>query len=136
MSITIRILLFIAALFTLLYVLWKLRKERMPIRVSVFWILFAFIIVLMAIFPQIAIQFTRQLGIISPSNFIYLVFIFFAYIQLFSQSTKISRLENKIESMAYEIAKLKKNQEQKNNECLREGSHPNANRNPHIPTDQ
>ena len=135
MSVTMRVLLFVAALVTLMYVLWKLRKERMPIQASVFWILFAFVIVLLAVFPQIAIQLTRYLGVVSPANFIYLVFIFFAYNRLFVLSTKNAHLEGKIEAMAYTVAMLKKAVEAQGGSPV-EGSGAHADRHPDVPADE
>ena len=85
----------------------------MRIQDSIFWIIFALIAVLLAIFPQIVYWMTSMLGIESPVNFVYLVFIFLAYIKLFSAVTKISALENKLNVLAYEEALRKHEEEEK-----------------------
>ena len=46
-----------------------------------------------------------QLRIISPVNFVFLVFIFCAFIKIFSMAAKISNLEDKINKLSYEEAK-------------------------------
>ena len=60
---------------------------------------------ILAFFPQIAIGMAQQLGIISPVNFDFLVFIFCAFIKIFSMAAKISNLEDKINKLSYEEAK-------------------------------
>lgn len=112
MSAVIRIVLILSALATLWLVLLRVRKERMRIQDSVFWILFVMASVCLALFPQIAYLVAGVLGVESPVNFIYLVFIFFAYLKLLSLSTKISRLESKNEEMAYAVARLQKRLEE------------------------
>lgn len=95
----------------LAYVLARLRREKMQIQDSVFWILYALGIVLLSLFPQIGTALSSLIGISLPVNFIFLVFIFFSYVKLLSLSAKISQLERKNEELAYAIAKMKLQQE-------------------------
>ena len=75
----LRILLIVSSLLTVGYILSRIHKAKMRIQDSIFWIIFALIAVLLAIFPQIVYWMTSMLGIESPVNFVYLVFIFLAY---------------------------------------------------------
>ena len=109
----LRILLIVSSLLTVGYILSRIHKAKMRIQDSIFWIIFALIAVLLAIFPQIVYWMTSMLGIESPVNFVYLVFIFLAYIKLFSAVTKISALENKLNVLAYEEALRKHEEEEK-----------------------
>lgn len=104
----LRILLIISAVFTVYYILKRINKEKMKIQNAVFWILFSVIVLILAIVPQIVIQMTKWLGVASPVNFVFLVFIFFAYIKLFSVSAKLSTLEDKIGTLACEEALKRK----------------------------
>lgn len=108
MSIAIRLLLIVSSVLTFVYILRRIHKSQIQIQDSVFWILFSLVVLLMAIFPGIIIGLADMLGIQSPINFVFLVFIFFAYIKIFSMTIKIATLENKIKSLAYEIAIHKK----------------------------
>lgn len=104
MSAAIRALLIISSLFTVAYILRKIHKSQMRIQDSVFWVVFSFVILFMAIFPGIVISIAGLLGIASPVNLVFLVFIFFAYIKIFAMTIRIAVLESKIRSLSYEIA--------------------------------
>ena len=54
MSIAFRITLIIVSVFTLLYMCKKVKQEKLQIEYSIFWTLFAIMLVLFSIFPQIA----------------------------------------------------------------------------------
>ena len=109
MSIAIRLLLIVSSVLTFVYILRRIHKSQIQIQDSVFWIMFSFVVLLMALFPGVIISLADVLGIQSPVNFVFLVFIFFAYIKIFSMTIKIATLENKIKAMAFEIAMHKKN---------------------------
>jgi len=108
MSAVIRLVLILSSVATLVLVLSRVRKERMRVQDALFWVLFVLASLLLAVFPRIAYWVAGILGVASPVNFIYLVFIFFAYLKLLSLSTKIARLESKNEDMAYVVAALRK----------------------------
>ena len=54
MSIAFRITLIIVSVVTLLYMCKKVKQEKLQIEYSIFWTLFAIMLVLFSIFPQIA----------------------------------------------------------------------------------
>lgn len=112
MSDVIRLLLIFSSAATLVLVFSRVRKERMRVQDALFWVLFVLASLLLAVVPQIAYWVAHILGVESPVNFIYLVFIFFAYLKLLSLSTKIARLESKNEDMAYVVATLRKRLEE------------------------
>lgn len=104
MPIILRILLFLASVGTFVFVLQKIRKSQMKIEDSIFWILLSIVILGMSIFPNIIFEVSYRLNIESPTNFVYLVFIFVLLIKVFSMSIKISQLENRIKNLAQKIA--------------------------------
>ena len=105
MSLALRILLMIFSV-GFVYFVWKrIRKDQLRIQDSIFWILLSVLVLILAFFPQIAIGMAQHLGIISPVNFVFLVFIFCAFIKIFSMAAKISNLEDKINKLSYEEAK-------------------------------
>ena len=101
MSLALRILLMIFSVGFVYFVLKRIHKDQLRIQDSIFWILLSVLVLILAFFPQIA----QQLGIISPVNFVFLVFIFCAFIKIFSMAAKISNLEDKINKLSYEEAK-------------------------------
>ena len=105
MSLALRILLMIFSVGFVYFVLKRIHKDQLRIQDSIFWILLSVLVLILAFFPQIAIGMAQQLGIISPVNFVFLVFIFCAFIKIFSIAAKISNLEDKINKLSYEEAK-------------------------------
>ena len=71
---------------------------------TVFWIIFAGILVLMGIFPQLFYCVSELLGFQAPINMIYLVIIFVLIVKLFLISVQISQLENKVDSLTQQVA--------------------------------
>ena len=104
MPLMLRILLIVSTIWTSSFILRGIRKSQLSIQDSIFWIVFSVVVFLLAVFPQIAIGMAQMLGVVSPANFIFLVFIFTLFIKLFSTSRKISLLENKIKKLSYELA--------------------------------
>lgn len=104
MPVILNILLFGMSVGTFSYVLRKIRKSQMKIEDAIFWILVSIAILIMSIFPKLIFKIAYKLDIESPSNFVYLLFIFILLIKVFTQSIKISQLEYKINSLSQEIA--------------------------------
>ena len=104
MSITLRILLVAAALVTAAWILRKISKLKVKMEDAIFWIVFAGILCILAIFPEICYWLTNLLGMISPANLIFLVVIFLLIEKVFTLSIIVSQLEEKIEILSAELA--------------------------------
>ena len=104
MSITLRILLVAAALVTAAGILRKISKLKVKMEDAIFWIVFAGILCILAIFPEICYWLTNLLGMISPANLIFLVVIFLLIEKVFTLSIIVSQLEEKIEILSAELA--------------------------------
>lgn len=104
MSIMLRIVLLIVSILTMVYIISRIRKSKMKIETSLFWIFFSLLCVIFAAFPGIAGFFSGVIGINSPVNFLFLFFIFLLLIKEFSMSIKISRLEHSLNELAQKTA--------------------------------
>lgn len=104
MSITLRILLLLAAAITVVWILYKIRRLKVKMEDSIFWIFFAGILCLLGLFPEIVYAFTNLIGIISPANFIFLVVIIILLEKVFTLSIIVSQLEEKITILSAEVA--------------------------------
>ena len=104
MPLTLRIVLIVISAATLILVLRKVRKSQILIEDTVFWIVISFVLVVLSIFPVIAVAASNLLGIISPANFVFLCIIFLLLIKVFFMSLKLSQLENKINMLAQTYA--------------------------------
>lgn len=114
MSLYLRILLIVMSFLAAAYAIHQIRKSQMKIENAIYWFLFIFIIVVLSIFPELAMILARVLGIESPVNLIYLAMIFLLLVKVFSQSVKMSQMEHKIGILTQEIAIMKKQADQEN----------------------
>ena len=111
MNPVLRLVLIFGAVVALAIVIRTVRKCRMTIADSVYWVVCAVLLVLFAAFPSIAFFFSGLLGFLSPSNFVFCLIIMLMLIKLFTLSGQVSRLQNKIESMSQEVALNEKRRE-------------------------
>ena len=104
MSDTLRILLLVAAVMTAVWILYKIRKLKVKMEDAIFWIIFAGILCVMGMFPQVTYWLTYKIGILSPANLIFLVVIFLLVEKVFTLSIIVSQLEEKISVLSAEVA--------------------------------
>lgn len=104
MSPILRVVLIIGAFFALSIVVKRVRKSKIRVADSVYWVLCAVLMLLFAIFPGIAFFFSRLLGFLSPSNFVFCIIIMLMLVKLFNLSCDVSRLTDKTEQLAQELA--------------------------------
>lgn len=104
MTIQFQVLLLITAILTVYYMVRRIRKSQMKIEDTLYWFFVSVILILLAIFPNIADVFMEFLGIQSPVNFVFLVFIFLLLIKVFLLSITISKLQYKLDSLVQEYA--------------------------------
>ena len=104
MPIPLRILLFVFSLFSMLFVIRRIRKAQVQLYDMTFWLFLAVLFVIMSIFPELAIGLAKLIGVQSPVNFVYLVIIFFLLAHCFMQSLRFSRLEAQFKRFVEEDA--------------------------------
>jgi len=104
MSILLRILLSFVSIIVLFFVLRKIRKSQVHIESTIFWVLFMSGLVIVSIFPGIAVFFSNLIGIESPANFIFLCIIFLLLLKLFNLSLQLSRLQYQIQKLSQILA--------------------------------
>ncbi len=97
-------LLIIAASFSFVYTMLHLRKSKLLIADTLFWFFFSFLLVLLAIFPQIAYFFADLLGIISTVNLVYLVIISLLIYRIFRMQMRISELDIRLKQLIEDLA--------------------------------
>lgn len=108
MSPAIRILLIVVSLLVFLLMMRRIRREKFLISDAVFWILFCAALLVLSIFPQIAIFFADLLDFYSPANLVYVLIIFVLLMKMFFMALKGSNNECKLRQTAQTIALLEK----------------------------
>lgn len=104
MSPAIRILLILCSLLFLVSVLKRIRKAKLQIEYAIFWVLLACVLVVLALFPQLASLAAVLLGVVSPVNLIFLVMIFILLVKVFFQTIEIAHLEYKLRELVQKMA--------------------------------
>lgn len=106
MSIVLRIALIVVSALVMYFVLKKIRKAQLEIDDSIYWIVFAVLLLVISIFPGIAVGASKLLGVRSPANFVFLVMIFLVLIKLFQISIDLSIQKHRLNHLVQKIALL------------------------------
>lgn len=106
MTISLRVVLIVAAVAVLGFVIRKIRKSQMQALDAVFWLFFSFSFVVLAVFPGIASFVARILGFQAASNCVFLYVIAVLVIRDFSMTIKYARLRDRLDALIQEIALL------------------------------
>jgi hypothetical protein len=104
MPASLRLALIACSVLMLLHVALKIRKSAMKLEDCIIWIAAGVFFIIISAFPNIIYVLCRVLGIMSPSNLVYLVVIAFLLLQIFYNAIKISTLSARIDSLAQELA--------------------------------
>ena len=104
MSITLRIILIIASLFSCFLCVKRIKQAKLKIENSVVWMIGSIILILMSIFYNVVEWISMKLGFIAPVNFVFLVVIIFLLIQTFINNVRLSTLNEKIKDLDHYIA--------------------------------
>ena len=104
MSGTLRIVLLLGALITVIWILRKIFKCKVKLGDAIFWFCMASLLGVLGIVPDIAYYFAGLLGIQAPVNFIFLFILALVIEKLFTLSIKVSQLEDKITVLSAELA--------------------------------
>lgn len=104
MTMMLRVSLIAASLVTTAIIMNKIRKSKVQIEDSIFWVLFSGVLLLFSVFPQVAYLLSNLVGTQAPSNFIFMLVIFLLLIKVFSMTVRISQLEAKLRELVQRMA--------------------------------
>lgn len=104
MSLVLRIVLVVVAVLSCIFVLRKIRKSQMRIEDTLFWLVISFGVLVLGIFPQIAYWLSDVIGIMSPVNFVFLVFVFLLLFKVFILTVQVSQQQEKLKTLAQNVA--------------------------------
>ena len=90
----------------------KVKKSKVQIEHTIFWIIFGVFLILISLIPQIVYFFAHLLGIQSPANLVLVFIIFILLIKQFLMTIEMSQLEIKIRELVEEIALKEKKDEE------------------------
>lgn len=104
MAIELRVVLIISSILMLVYMIKKVKKSKLQIEYTVFWIVFGLLLIVISLVPQIMYFIADIMGIQSPVNLVLTFMIFILVLKLFLMTIEISQLETKMKELVEEIA--------------------------------
>lgn len=108
MNIGLRAWLVVADLVVFALILFTITKKKLNIKYSIVWLLWSILTLILAIFPEIFYQFAHFMGIEMPVNAVFLIMIALLYALVFFVYSTISKHNEELIQLTYEIARLKK----------------------------
>lgn len=104
MPLSQRILLIAGSFLTLRYFIGGIRKNRLKIDHSIFWVVFGLALLVLACVPRAFFWLSAKLGFQSPSNLVYLIVMFLLVVKLFTTTVRLSKLSEQVTSLTQELA--------------------------------
>lgn len=104
MGISLRLALFAGSVLTFIFINRYIKKSRVRIEDTMFWVVLSAVLVVIGIFPQIPMLMSWLLLIESPANFVFLAIIFVLLVHQFFLSMKLSQTEIKLRELVQYIA--------------------------------
>lgn len=104
MSNTLRVVLMLSALITVVWILRKIYKCKVKLKDAIFWFCIALILAILGLAPEIAYWCANIIGIQTPVNFIFLMIIALLIEKIFTLSIIVSQLEDKVTVLSAEVA--------------------------------
>lgn len=117
----LRIELIVLAVASFLIVGTTVTKKIMQLKYAFAWFVASFLLIIIAIFPQIVFRLTALLGIQTPSNFIFLIAIFAIFGICFSFSVIVSKHDRSIRKLIQTVSVENFESEQKDSDNKEEG---------------
>lgn len=104
MSILLRSVLLIAAAFSIGWIMFRIRRSKVRLEDTLFWIGTGIILGILGLFPGISYQMARLFGFQSASNFIFFLMICLLFEKILTLSIIHSQMEDKYVLMVAEMA--------------------------------
>ena len=118
MSTVLRVALIVVSVLVVFFVLRRIRRAQLNIDDSIWWILFSLLLLIISIFPGIAVWASERMGIQSPANFVFLFMIFVVLAKLFGLSIELSVLKHRLNRLTQKIALEREEEKEEEVESL------------------
>lgn len=112
MALTLKIALIAITVIYILLILRSIRRKKMNVSFSIFWIITGIILIIFAIVPNLVETISKVLGFEAPSNMLFVVTIFMAFYLIFNLTTIVSQENKKNILLIQEVSLLKKKVEE------------------------
>lgn len=99
-----RQVLFVVSVISFIFVVFYIRKSRVKIEDTIFWVLASVMLLVFSIFPGIVYFIAGILDIRSPANFVFALFIFLLLVSQFYTTMKLSHVQIRLNELAQRVA--------------------------------
>lgn len=113
MTMMLRVVLILVSAATMVMMIQKIRRAKLQIEDSIFWVLVSFMFVLFSLFPPVADFLAHMLGIYATVNFLFLLMIFLLLMRVFSMTIRMSQQETTLKELAQKLALYELEQREK-----------------------
>lgn len=107
MNIILQVILIICAILFCIFILIVTKRKKLSFKYTLLWLIFGIITLLLAIFPDIVMNFSRLMHIEEPTNALFLIYIFLIIIIIFYISIAFSKMFEKMTKLIQENALLR-----------------------------
>jgi len=87
-------------------IFWLLRRDRLPVMHSLWWLLVAALIALLGIFPQLIDQAAAMVGVAYPPSLLFVVAILVLLIKVLLEDVDVSHDRQRLLRLAQKVAML------------------------------
>ena len=108
MTITLRIALIIITLIYLIFIVKEIKKKKIQVAFSTFWIVSAILLITAIAIPNFVENITILLGFEVPANMLFCITIFVAFYLIFNLTMKLSKVHTNNVTLVQEVSLLKK----------------------------
>ena len=122
MSIELRVVLLFAATFSIGWIITRIRKAKVRLEDTFFWMVMSVVLLLLGLFPGVSYWLSSILGVISPANLVFFIMICLLFEKLLTMSIMHSQMQDKYVTMAAEMAQRCKELERQIEELKRKAN--------------
>ena len=107
MQISLKVVLIIITLIYVFLILKSIRKKKLQISFSVFWLITGGVLIIALLIPNLVESIATLLGFEVPANMIFCITIFVAFYLIFNLTVALSKENRKSTLLIQEISMLK-----------------------------
>ncbi len=104
MNIYLRITLIVAVLIYFVCIVWLLKKRKLELQYTLFWLAGGVVMLLIVIFPDLFMRLMRKFGVVDAINGIFAAVLFIILIILMSMTSIVSKLNSNIRGLTQKCA--------------------------------
>lgn len=108
----LNIVLIVITLIYIFLILKSIRKKKLQISFSVFWLITGILLILALLIPNLVENISKMLGFEVPANMVFCLTIFVSFYLIFNLTIAISKENKKNTMLVQEISILKKRVEE------------------------